>query len=193
VTARRPDGSGGSLARDERIDDIQFYIDPAGELLIDDLILYEAAPGGEPRIMPSRPIFTGWLDTGKQGVEWPGEFQIVLHEKPWKWDAAKSVSLGKGGAQHLRVNMRGKRIMSPKTELSFRYKLTGRDGPLRISVSKEAGIPLRSKELKAPRFGAWAEANIQFEFAMPTTAANLEFTPASGAVLLVDDLLLFEK
>jgi hypothetical protein len=131
VTARRPDGSGGSLARDERIDDIQFYIDPAGELLIDDLILYEAAPGGEPRIMPSRPIFTGWLDTGKQGVEWPGEFQIVLHEKPWKWDAAKSVSLGKGGAQHLRVNMRGKRIMSPKTELSFRYKLTGRDGPLR--------------------------------------------------------------
>jgi hypothetical protein len=37
------------------------------------------------------------------------------------------------------------------------------------------------------------EANIQFEFAMPTTAANLEFTPASGAVLLVDDLLLFEK
>ena len=34
--------------------------------------------------MPSRPIFTGWLDTGKQGVEWPGEFQIVLHEKPWK-------------------------------------------------------------------------------------------------------------
>ena len=84
MTARRPDGSGGSLARDERIDDIQFYIDPAGELLIDDLILYEAAPGGEPRIMPSRPIFTGWLDTGKQGVEWPGEFQIVLHEKPWK-------------------------------------------------------------------------------------------------------------
>lgn len=113
MTARRPDGSGGSLARDERIDDIQFYIDPAGELLIDDLILYEAAPGGEPRIMPSRPIFTGWFDTGKQGVEWPGEFQIVLHEKPWKWDAAKS-------------------------------------------VSKEAGIPLCSKELKAPRFGAWA-------------------------------------
>jgi len=26
---------------DERIDDIQFYIDPAGELLIDDLLRFE--------------------------------------------------------------------------------------------------------------------------------------------------------
>src|SRR6185295_13260695 len=51
--ARRPDGSGGPLAGDERIDDIQFYIAPDAELLIDDIVLYDAAasspsppPGG---------------------------------------------------------------------------------------------------------------------------------------------------
>ena len=51
---RRPDGSGGPLAEDERIDDIQFYIDPRAELLIDDIVLYEAAPDGEKRPFPAR-------------------------------------------------------------------------------------------------------------------------------------------
>src|SRR5207253_1641391 len=41
--ARRPDGSGGPLSEDERIDDIQFYADPSAELLIDDIVLYDAA------------------------------------------------------------------------------------------------------------------------------------------------------
>jgi hypothetical protein len=41
--ARRPDGSGGPLSEDERIDDIQFYTHPAAELLIDDIVLYDAA------------------------------------------------------------------------------------------------------------------------------------------------------
>ncbi|NIP92380.1 MAG: hypothetical protein GWO24_02435, partial [Akkermansiaceae bacterium] len=90
--ARRPDGSGGPLAADERIDDIQFYIEPSGDLLIDDIVLYEAADDDEPRPFPARSIFTGWFDTGVQGKEWPGEFEIVPHEKPRGWDAAKSVA-----------------------------------------------------------------------------------------------------
>ena len=32
--ARRPDGSGGPLSEDERIDDIQFYIDSGAELIV---------------------------------------------------------------------------------------------------------------------------------------------------------------
>ncbi len=39
--ARRPDGSGGPLSEDERIDDIQFYIAHGAELTIDDIVLYE--------------------------------------------------------------------------------------------------------------------------------------------------------
>ena len=60
------DGSGGPLAKDERIDDIQFYVDPRAELLIDDIVLYEAAPPGETRPFPRRVIFAGWFDTGRQ-------------------------------------------------------------------------------------------------------------------------------
>ena len=52
--ARRPDGSGGPLATDERIDDIQFYIDPEADLRIDDIILYDAAAKDEPRPFPRR-------------------------------------------------------------------------------------------------------------------------------------------
>jgi hypothetical protein len=67
TATRRADGSGGSLGADERIDDIQFYIDPKADLLIDDIVLYEAAPAGETAAFPRRVIFTGWFDTGKQG------------------------------------------------------------------------------------------------------------------------------
>ncbi len=85
---RRPDGSGGPLAEDERIDDIQFYTDPQAELIIDDILLYDAAADDEQRPFPQRVVFTGWFDTGKQGVEWPGQFEIVPHVPPLKWKAA---------------------------------------------------------------------------------------------------------
>ena len=76
---------------DERIDDIQFYIDPRAELLIDDIVLYDAAAEDEKRPFPKRILFTGWFDTGKQGQEWPGNFEIVPHDKPRTWKYAKSV------------------------------------------------------------------------------------------------------
>jgi hypothetical protein len=88
---RRPDGSGGPLSENERIDDIQFYVDRQAELLIGDIVLYEPAAVGETRPFPKRILFTGWFDTGKQGQEWPGDFEIVPHEKPRTWKAARSV------------------------------------------------------------------------------------------------------
>jgi len=36
---RRPDGMGGPLSEPERIDDIQFYVDPRAGVLIDDVVL----------------------------------------------------------------------------------------------------------------------------------------------------------
>src|SRR6185437_229370 len=44
---RRPDGSGGPLAENERIDDVQFYVDPRAEVLIDGFVLYDAARDDE--------------------------------------------------------------------------------------------------------------------------------------------------
>src|SRR5262245_30037025 len=64
--ARRPDGSGGPLSEDERIDDIQFYVDSTADLWIDDIVLYESAAETQ-QPFPRRIIFTGWFDTGEQG------------------------------------------------------------------------------------------------------------------------------
>jgi purine nucleosidase len=69
TAARRPDGSGGPLSEGERIDDIQFYTERDAELLVDDVVLYDAAPPGERRPFPRTVYFTGWFDTGRQGVE----------------------------------------------------------------------------------------------------------------------------
>jgi hypothetical protein len=64
--ARRPDGSGGPLTENERIDDIQFYADAAADLLIDDIVLYDAAPPGEKQPFPKNLYFTGWFDTARR-------------------------------------------------------------------------------------------------------------------------------
>jgi hypothetical protein len=111
---RRPDGSGGPLSADERIDDIQFYIDPAAELVIDDIVLYDAAPPDEKPAapFPSRIVFTGWFDTGKQGrgAEWPGLFDIVPHERPRTWKTARSVADPDSKRPVVRVDLRGQKL-----------------------------------------------------------------------------------
>lgn len=192
--ARRPDGTGGALAADERIDDIQFYIDPEGDLLIDDIVLYEASRDGEPRKFPARIIFTGWFDTGKQGVEWPGEFEIVPHEEPRTWDAAKSIlRAGSNEQQTLRVNMRGERILSHRTALDFDYRLNGPRGPLRIDLTGEDGAVVASRTVDDPERDRWATHTAAFSLDRPASAANIVFTPPPGATLWVDDLLLYEE
>lgn len=119
--ARRPDGSGGPLAEDERIDDLQFYVSRDADLLIDDIILFDAPPEEESDPFPRRVIFTGWFDTGKQGREWPGDFKIVPHHKPLTWDAAESVPNKATGKPWIRVGLRGKRELSRHTAVRFRY------------------------------------------------------------------------
>src|SRR5262249_33525563 len=136
--ARRPDGSGGPLSENERIDDIQFYADPAAELIIDDIILYDAALPNEKRPFPKRPIFTGWFDTGRQGKEWPGDFEIVAKEKPLTWKAAKSVLNPKTESPWIRVHLRGERPLGDATQLRFRYHLTEADSMRVLLVNRTA-------------------------------------------------------
>jgi inosine-uridine nucleoside N-ribohydrolase len=186
---RRPDGTGGPLAADERIDDIQFYIDPRAELLIDDVILYEAASKDEKRPFPKRVMFTAWFDTGKQGKEWPGEFEIVNHEKPRTWKAAKSVK-GADGKPVLRVEMRGSRRLDEATELTFKYKLTGA-GEMKVQLASK-GKPIDGgvSTLTARR-DEWTEATVRFKLTGKETATEITFLPPEGAELLLDDVLLY--
>jgi inosine-uridine nucleoside N-ribohydrolase len=186
---RRPDGTGGPLSADERIDDIQFYIDPRAELLIDDVILYEAAAKDEKRPFPKRIVFTAWFDTGKQGKEWPGEFEIINHEKPRTWKAAKSVK-GANGEPVLRIEMRGPRKLDAVTELTFKYRLTGA-GAMKVQLASK-GKPIDGTVTTVTARGAeWAEATVRFKLTGKETATEITFLPPAGAELLVDDVLLY--
>jgi hypothetical protein len=199
TSLRRPDGTGGPLAEDERIDDIQFYIDPAADLWIDDIVLYEAGADDEPRPFPARPIFTGWFDTGEQGAEWPGDFQIVRHEPPRTWDAARSVREESSGRSWLRIQMRGQRHLArgDGTRLAFRYQLTGpaANGAVPIEaalVDTQQGRTWKAR-IAQPMRGEWAEADVAFDIdADAPTADELHLRAGTDDVLLVDDLLLYE-
>ncbi len=186
---RRPDGTGGVLAADERIDDIQFYIDPRAELLIDDVILYDAAAKDEKRPFPKRVVFTAWFDTGKQGKEWPGDFEIVNHEKPLTWKTAKSVKREKGDPW-LRIDMRGARPLDATTELTFKYKLTGA-GAIKAQLGSQ-GKPIEGTQttLLLTR-DKWNETTVRFKLTGKETANEITFQLPEGAELLVDDVLLY--
>jgi len=218
--ARRPDGTGGPLSADERIDDIQFYIETDADLWVDDIVLYDvggtrsedaaaktgtrgedAAAKKEERPFPKRVIYTGWFDTGKQGKghEWPGTFEIVPHEKPLTWKCAKSVIEPKWGPLIV-VNMRGERPLGDENKLRFRYKLTGTTAMSVTLFNPETGSTLSTqhKELKT---GEWAEAEVAFKgkdarTGKPVAVSEIRFHPTGpdlkDAVLLIDDVLLYE-
>lgn len=196
TAARRPDGSGGPLSEDERIDDIQFYIDDLdADLWIDDIVLYEAAVKNERRAFPRRAIFTGWFDTGKQGEghEWPGRFEIVKHEPPRTWDAAKSVADEKTGAAIIEIDMRGRRSLSASNRLRFDYQLTGADAVKIELVDTKKNASL-THILPATKRDAWQTADVPFEVndKSQRSADVIRFTAPTGATLLIDDLLLYE-
>ena len=194
---RRPDGSGGPLAENERIDDIQFYIDPRAELLIDDVILYDAAIEGEKRPFPKRILYTGWFDTGKQGKEWPGDFEVVEHEKKGAWKYAKSVA-DKDGKAWIRISIRGERAWNAPTELTFKFRLTGADS-LEIGIGhdqKGTSQQLWSSELKGLSKGEWRQTTVSIPAppipeGPPNVVSEIYFRAPKGSELHIDDVLLY--
>jgi hypothetical protein len=196
TAARRGDGNGGPLAENERIDDIQFYIDPNGELLIDDIVLYDEADEEQTRPFPGRFIFTGWFDTGRQGAEWPGDFEIAEHDKPLTWKAARSVIHEKTGRPWIRVHLRGQRRFSEKTAVSFRYKLTGVSDLRTVMANSKTGQSVDAA-IESPAVGRWTTADLIFRAppragAPPVFVDELRFLVDEGCQLLIDDVLVYE-
>jgi len=187
---RRPDGTGGALAADERIDDIQFYVDPRAEVLIDDMILYEAAAAGEKRPFPKRVLFTGLFDTGKQGVEWPGTFEIVPHKSPRIWKFAHSVEDAKSGQHSVVIGLRGPRKLAEKTSLTFKYNCSTTDA-VPIGLRDFGNGKVTPIEWKPETKGQWAEATLTVS-GENATANELTFKLPKGETLMLDDVLLYE-
>ena len=192
---RSPDGTGGALAENERIDDIQFYVDPRAELLIDDIVLYDAAVESEKRPFPRRFLYTGWFDTGKQGKEWPGDFEIVNHEKPRQWKYAKSV-LDQNGEPWLRLHLRGERKIETTVHLSFKYRLAGTDS-IKIELANAKTKFAIAHEAQKLTKGEWADMTIIFTLpanaTKETAVDEIRFRLAKGAELHLDDVLLYAK
>lgn len=193
TAVRRPDGSGGPLSENERIDDIQFYTEPTAELLIDDIVLYDAAGPEEKRPFPERFLFTGWFDTGKQGKEWPGTFDIVERRKPLD-KVAKSVLNPKLDAPWIQLHLRGERPLGDATQLFFRYRLQGAES-MRVLLVNRTQTDVHTIELKALKKDEWAETTVDFSADKPRRGDRvdeIQFLLPKGAELLLDDVLLYE-
>ena len=185
--SRKPDGTGGPLSENERIDDIQFYADPRAELLIDDIVLYDTAVEGEKRPFPRRILFTGLFDTGKQGKEWPGEFAIATNEG-FFGNAAKSVPCPDDKAKAwIKLGVRGDRPVGAVTNLFFRYKIEGANSA-RLLVSAEPKSVESDLELKQ---GSWNNIDVPV-LTGGTSVRALTFRVPAAARLWIDDLLLYE-
>lgn len=190
--ARRPDGTGGPLSKDERIDDIQFYTDPHAELLIDDVILYDASPPLERQSFPKKIVFAGGFDTGQQGKHWPGDFELV--KEGYFWRSVRSVPHPGTKAPWIRLGLRGERPVGTKTNLTFRYSLAGAKN-FRVELVGTKTSVTRTAMVQADGKG-WHRATVRLpagknEPAMPRVD-EIRFHPPAGSDLLIDDLLLWE-
>lgn len=188
--ARRPDGTGGPLGENERIDDIQFYIDPNAEIIIDDVVLYDAAAADEKRPFPKRIMFTGIFDTGNQQKHWLGDFEIVPDAGNF-WRAAHSVKNDKTGQPWVRLHLRGQRRLGAETHVAFRYRLKGA-GAMRVRIVNSETKQSQEVALKELTKDEWAGATAEFSSGKLPTIDEVHFLLPTGADLLLDDVLLYE-
>jgi hypothetical protein len=192
---RRPDGTGGPLSENERIDDVQFYVDPRAEVLIDDMVLYDEAVPGEKRPFPKSIQFTGWFDTGAQGKEWPGTFEIVKYREADYSKAAKSVPNPETGSPWIRLHLRGERPLGEAAELFFRYRLTGGEqDAIQVKLLNRTAKTSPTVTLSGTKKGEWAEATATFtgQVKRGDRVDEVHFLLPKGAELLIDDVLLYE-
>ncbi len=189
---RRPDGTGGPLSEDERIDDIQFYVDPRAELWIDDIVLYDEALKAETRPFPKRIHFTGWFDSGKQGKEWPGTFDIVEKEAPEKGKAAKSPEPKPGNTFCLiDLGVRGLRKTEASLELFCRFRLSA-DSSIHFTAHERGKAWDPSTMLQMKKQEAWKDLVVPLQNVKGIGFDCVTFLTINSAILQIDDVLLYE-
>jgi hypothetical protein len=188
---RRPDGTGGPLSENERIDDIQFYVDPRAQVLIDDVVLYDAAVPGEKRPFPKRILYTAWFDTGKHGKEWLGDFAIVNHDAPRTGKAARSVARGGTTEEWIRLDLKGPRRLGETVDVGFKHLVTGSD-KLRVELHSSAtGRTWKCDLVDLPR-DRWSESTARFEVGAGAEFADeVRFQATPGQTVTVDDVLVY--
>ena len=189
----RNDGSAGRLSEDERIDDIQFYVDPGTQVSINDIVLFDAAAADEKEPFPARIIFTAGFDTGEQGKEWPGDYLIVAQEKPRRWKMAASVMNEVTKTPWLRIALRGLRPLPEKVRLRFKYKYSSKaDKHVDVILVDKLNPKWRRAQLKNLVTGEWSQISIDLDGKEPGSADQLEIYLPAGAEMFIDDLLLYE-
>ena len=191
--ARRPDGTGGPLSEDERIDDIQFYIDPNAEIVVDDIVLYDAASDSDKksRPFPKRIIFAGTFDTGKRGEHWPGEFELVRDAGNF-WRALRTVENPESGAPWIRMGLRGQRALGESASVSFRYRLSGTD-EFRIRLVNHTNGHSRESTMQGLKQDEWARARADFTTEGLSSIDEIHILLQKGSQLLLDDLIVFQS
>jgi hypothetical protein len=129
--AARNDGSPGSFAEGERMDDLKIFAGRASQakdysLWIDDVIFFADDPARkpEPEPFPNRVIFLAAFDTGPKQKYWPGEFELAEKNLPEDtyWRVARAVprkDSPKG--RWIRLQIEPPRPVGAQTKLRFRY------------------------------------------------------------------------
>ena len=187
------DGAAGHLSEDQRIDDIQFYVEPGARVIIDDIVLFDAALDDEKEAFPARILFSGWFDTGQQGREWPGEFRILPHERPRTWKMAASVVNEQTKKHWLRIGLRGQRPLAKQLRLRFKYKLVGAgDKAVEVALVNHTTGESRPAMLKDLVADQWSAASVDLNGKEPNSADEIHILLPAGAEMFIDDLLLYE-
>jgi Inosine-uridine preferring nucleoside hydrolase len=188
----RPDGSGGPLSENERIDDIQFYVDPRAQVLIDDVVLYDAAAADEKRPFPKRILYTAWFDTGKHGKEWLGDFEIVDHQAPRTGKAAKSVPHKDEGGEWIRLDLKGLRRLGDVVAVDFKHLVTGSD-TLRVELRHRGSGKTWMRDLTDLPRDRWSASTARFDIGPSAEFADeVRFLATPGQTVTVDDVLVYE-
>ena len=151
--------------------------------------MYDAAVEKETRPFPKRVLFTGLFDSGKQGKEWPGTFEIAQKEG-YFWHAAKSVTdPDSKKLARIDIGLRGERPCDIATRLFFRYKLEG-TGQLLVGFSSKSKTTVLQKYVGLER-GKWRELDTVVTVE-GESLGGVHFVVPAEATLWIDDLLLYE-
>jgi hypothetical protein len=155
------------------------------------MILYDAAGEKENRPFPKRIIFTAWFDSGKQGKEWPGTFDIVEHAKPRQWKFAQSVK-GEDGKSVLKLSMRGVRELEQATELTLLLRSSAAT-PIGVAFALDGKVSPNPLAIQVNKQDEWQTVQLKFTLPGGARADEIRFTAPEGTAFAIDDLLLYSQ